>query len=316
MSSKPLPHPLPAPPGHRLPPLLLGLAGLGLAVACWQPLLGWLWRQPPPPVRLLLDVFDLGVYFRASRWVDGSGRLYQEVFSEYPLAANLVMAGVRWLAGRLAKGGQDLFPVFVQVWTSLSLILFLAVAGLTRRLAGRAWWLWLVPAFPFFALYRFDIYPGVCVLGAMALLARERWRAAGLALGLAVAFKGYPLFLLPVVASYAWQRRSARTAVEVVGLALLPILAGNLVVWATAGWQAMLEPYLAQAARTMNGESTVDAASYVLFWLGVADPTIITFREWVAGSRWLGLAGAAVAGLGGLFLGPGSFPGLVRAVLF
>jgi hypothetical protein len=83
-------------------------------------------------------------------------------------------------------------------------------------------------------LTRFDALPVALTAAAVAATLRGRARLAGVALGLAVAAKLYPLLLLPLVAAYLYRRAGRRDAASAVGIA-----AGTLA--------AVVTPFLALA---------------------------------------------------------------------
>jgi len=69
------------------------------------------------------------------------------------------------------------------------------------------------------ALVSFDLIPAALTLGALLLALRRRSAAAGALLGLAVAFKGYPVVLLPLFAAIALKRGRAQGAAGAAGFA-------------------------------------------------------------------------------------------------
>jgi hypothetical protein len=96
----------------------------------------------------------------------------------------------------------------------------LGVVGATPLLLGQL------------ALTRFDALPVALTAASVAALLQGRPRLAGVALGLAVTAKLYPLLLVPLVALYVWRRRDGREVAVTLGLAaatvavvLLPFVA-------------------------------------------------------------------------------------------
>ena len=69
------------------------------------------------------------------------------------------------------------------------------------------------------ALTRFDALPVALTAAGIAALLHGRSRLAGIALGLAITAKLYPLLLVPLVALYVWRKRGRREAWLSVGLA-------------------------------------------------------------------------------------------------
>ena len=99
----------------------------------------------------------------------------------------------------------------------------LSLAALRATVGHAAAALALVGATPLLlgelALTRFDALPVALTAACVAALLHGRPRLAGLALGLAVAAKLYPLLLLPLVAIYVHRRLGRRESVLSVGIA-------------------------------------------------------------------------------------------------
>ena len=99
----------------------------------------------------------------------------------------------------------------------------LSLAALRATVGHAAAALALVGATPLLlgelALTRFDALPVALTAACVAGLLHGRPRLAGLALGLAVAAKLYPLLLLPLVAIYVHRRLGRREAILSVGIA-------------------------------------------------------------------------------------------------
>ena len=154
----------------------------------WQSLLR------PGGIRLFFDGHDLTVYLRSSNWVVGSGRLYQEVFSEYPLLANLVFGLVRGVSEALRSGRNG----FYVVWMAFALMAYITgVYQVHRHAPKENIWIWLALGPLYFSLFRFDIYPALTTLLALCAIRGRRHLEGTIWLGITAAFKGYALFLLP-----------------------------------------------------------------------------------------------------------------------
>jgi hypothetical protein len=239
--------------------VLLAMAGPVALYSCWD-----LVQARPSGVRVALDDYDLDVYYRSARWVVGEGTLYRDVRSEYPLAANLVFAAVRIVAGTVAPFA-DPVEGFYWTWMSVAWIAYVAVLRrVSAELSSLALGLWLNPAVLYFTVNRFDIYPAALTLLWLLAARQNRVPIACGWLGLAIAVKGYPLFLLPVFSAFVWHTAGARRAVLAVGLCLGPFVAANAAALAVAGYHGMSSPYRLHAQRKLDTESTTyDAAAYV-----------------------------------------------------
>jgi uncharacterized membrane protein len=284
---------------------------LWLALAVALPLaigLRWEWFRHWTPLGLwpVFDLHDLRVYFESSRWAVSSGTLYRDVTSEYPLAANLVFGAVRALAAALHPL-PDSFHSFALVWIAFGWVSYLAVLRVLSAHARRpAPLLWLTPTALHFSLLRFDGLTALVTLLAMLALREGRNTRAALWLGLALALKGFALFLLPALAVYLVHRHGLREAVRVTAIALAPFIAGNLAVLAYAGRAGMMSPYAFQAGRSFNGESTWDAIGFVLS----RDP-----RQLFGGVPWLPAAVQVAGALAAAALRPRTFEELANAFL-
>ena len=73
------------------------------------------------------------------------------------------------------------------------------------------------------ALTRFDALPVALTAASVAALLHGRSRLAGIALGLAITAKLYPLLLVPLVGLYVWRRRGRREAWLSLGLAAVTV---------------------------------------------------------------------------------------------
>ena len=92
----------------------------------------------------------------------------------------------------------------------LMILVLLGLMALNDRRFGGAGWLLVLPGFLYFTPCRFDVLPAALVVGAVVAADRRRVALSGLCLGLAVAFKMYPLVLAPILLRYvSWNRRDA-----------------------------------------------------------------------------------------------------------
>lgn len=227
--------------------VLLGLIGLALHSRIFG-------------MRLLFDPHDIRVYFESSRWIFGYGTLYQDVASEYPPLANLVFAIARTVASTI---NRDALP-FEYVWViAAGLVYLYALARVASETSQLAMLAWLAPAPIYFALFRYDIYPAAALLLAMLALRRDDHFEGAFWIGIAIALKGFALFLLPAFFVFVFYRSSLKAAIYGAGLALAPIIVSLFAVLVFAGWQGVAAPFALQSGRGFNGESLYDAINYV-----------------------------------------------------
>jgi hypothetical protein len=226
----------------------------------------------PGFTRLWFDYFDIGVYFQESRWLLGEGRLYVDVFSEYPLAPNLIFGFVRLLsetAGNTTAriSGPEIEPQiwFALIWMSISFFfLVLSLKLLNRSAENRHWLLLLTPACIFFAINRFDIYPAFFIILTFVLLQRGRTQSASLALGVAISLKGFPLFFLPGYLAFLYFTQGFKTSFKNACIAVSPFILTHAAVYMWAGWDGLAMPYRFHLERGMNSESTFRAITFVI----------------------------------------------------
>jgi hypothetical protein len=246
---------------------------------------------------------DMDGYFKSASWIIEGGRLYREVPSEYPLLANIIFAIARYLGNLLHPG----FYGFCIVWMSLAWVVYLsAVNAVITRTTTLAALAWLAPAPIFFTLYRFDIYPAAATLVSLFAIKRTAYLQGVAWLGLAIALKGYALFLLPAYVVFIFYRLGLAAAIKGGALAVSPLIVSLLVTLTFAGWQGMLAPFKFHVGRSLNDESTFDAINYV-FGTSVFSMGIVT--RCIAWCLQIGFAFAAAA------MRPRTFEALVNALL-
>jgi len=245
--------------------LILALAGpLALYVG-----FGWLSTSSVKGVRLFFDSYDPLVYYNASSWVANGGTLYRDVLSEYPPAATLIFAAVRYISETL-RPFPSAFDSFVWAWMSTAWVVYLAIIRTTlNHLPPKMVWLWLNPVVLYFALQRFDIYPAGLTLLALIAASRDRYLTAALWLGLAASVKGYPLFVVPAFVLYVLKlagfSRAIRACVICGGVFVAPIC----VVASYAGWDAATLPFLYHAARGLDPDEKSSTYHVAIEVLGI-----------------------------------------------
>jgi hypothetical protein len=260
--------------------------------------LSLIWRS------LAFDPNDMYVYFDSARWISEGGRLYREVPSEYPLLANIIFATVRYLGNLLHPGILGFYGIWIaSTWFVYLYVLYRIATG-TTMLAALAW---LAPAPIYFALFRFDLFPAAATLMSLFAIRRTRYIEGAVWLGVAVALKGYALFLLPAYCAFMLHQRGLAAAIKVGALALAPMILSLLATLTFAGWEGMVAPFNFHAVRTLNGESTYDAINYLFGAPVVSERSEV---RWLAQSLQVGCALAAVV------MRPQSFDDLGNAFLF
>ena len=183
-------------------------------------------------IRLASDPHDIRIYFDEARWVIEDGRLYREVWSEYPLFANIIFAALRYLGNLLDPGLYGFYGLWVVSAWFVYLFAGYRIAKETTMLAALAW---LAPAPIYFALFRFDLYPAIATLMSLFAIRRTCYIEGAIWLGMPVALKGYALFLLPAYCVFMVYQRGAAAAIKDGALAVAPIILSLLATLLFAG---------------------------------------------------------------------------------
>jgi hypothetical protein len=254
-------------------------------------------------IRLASDSYDIQVYFRSADWVVNGGRLYREVPSEYPLFANVIFATLRYIGNLLHTS----FYGFRILWVISSWVIYVyAVQRIAKETTMLAALVWLAPAPIYFSLFRYDLYPAVATLMFLFAVRRTNYIEGTMWLGMAIALKGYALFLLPAYCVFIVHQRGITAAIKVGALAIVPIIVGLFATLLFSGWEGMVAAFKIQGLRTLNGESTYDAINYLVSTPVISDGADI---RRIGQLLQIGCALAAAA------MRPQSFEELVKACL-
>jgi hypothetical protein len=154
---------------------------------------------------------DTPVYERyGDRVVDHGDVPYRDFSVEYPPAALPVFVLPAAVSGS-SNSYRAAFEVLMLVCGAVAAAVVGFLTTPARALLAALAPLALGPV----VLSRFDLWPAMLSVLALAALVGGRRRAAGATLGVAVAAKLYPAVLLPLVVVYAWRRDGRRAALEV-----------------------------------------------------------------------------------------------------
>ena len=213
------------------------------------------------PIRYLYDSYDIGVYYRSSDWLGDLSRLYVDVPSEYPLAANIIFLGARMLSTLMPKS-VDHVRGFQIVWSSMGLLAYGACLSIVSRLPDRnniRMVTWLTPAVLYYSLFRFDIFVALPIILFMFLVKRNKLLLGSLSLGLAISLKGFAIVLIPALFYFSLSSQGLRVALKCMLIAFAPFFVFNLLIYLNSGYEGLMFAYRFHVDRTFNGESTWDA---------------------------------------------------------
>jgi Glycosyltransferase family 87 len=200
-------------------------------------------RLTIPREGYFFDRWDVFNYFKYSAWTTGAGSLYETIFCEYQPLPNVAWAVVRVVSDAIPMH-PDPFVSFACYWGSVCWWLLLGFAVYVDRHFGLAKaLLLLLPSTVFFVLNRYDLLPALALFAALHLTREGRVRTGALMLGLAIALKGYPLFLAPAFVVHGVRRHGWRMGALVAVLAVAPNVLQHLAVLTWTDLDGMLMPY-------------------------------------------------------------------------
>jgi hypothetical protein len=224
-----------------------------------------------------VEVSDVPHYEVLGALVEAGGVPYRDFRFEYPPGALPALAAPALLT-HSSRGYARAFGAGMVVY-GIALILLTAAclavlaAGTVRTAAALA-----VPAFsPLLLgpllLTRFDLFPTVLAVGALAALLNGRDRLGAVVLGLGIAVKLWPGLLLPLFVAWSWRRRGRRQAQVVLVLAVataaavfaLPVLLAPGPV-ADSLWRQLSRPLQIESVGAAALLALHHAASLPLGW--------------------------------------------------
>jgi uncharacterized membrane protein len=174
-------------------------------VGCWVVLHHWFYARHP--------ITDTPVYQGYGNAIDHGLLPYRDFPVEYPPGALPVFVAPVYLYGYAAYA-----QVFGWLMAALGLGCLLVAAAAGVRLPALAFIAVSPLLIGSMALSRYDFWPTLFVMCALAALLRDRHRWGWLALGAAVVAKGFALAFVPVALVWTLRRRGRREAV--LGVAL------------------------------------------------------------------------------------------------
>src|SRR5262249_43487719 len=122
---------------------------------------------------------------------------------------------------------------------------------------------------------RFDLWPTLLALGALAAIVRERPLVGGALLGLGFAAKLWPAVLLPLAVVHLWRRRGEPAALAVV-LAFVVVAAACFAPFAVLGAHGVRAMFADQLNRPLQVESLGAAVLMAAQHFGMRPLTTVT----------------------------------------
>jgi len=217
------------------------VAAAAVFVGCWVVLHHWFYARHA--------ITDVPVYQGYGNAIDHGLVPYRDFPAEYPPGALPVFVAPVYLYGYtdyaqvfgwlMAAFGVGCLVVVTLAGAGLRAIAFIAVSPL---LVGSM------------ALSRYDFWPTLLVVCALAALVHDRHRLGWLALGAAVAAKGFALAFVPIALVWTLRRRRLRELGLAVGLGAA-VVAAAVLPFAILAPRGLWHAFSGQVSRPLQIES-------------------------------------------------------------
>ena len=186
---------------------LAALLAIAVFLASWTLLHFGFYRNEP--------ISDLRIYEKYGDWMQDGRVPYRDFRPEYP-----PLALPAFVLPALAGGDDQYETVFEGAMAACGVLALVLMAVVLRRLGASGVRSAAALAFAAGAplalgpvvLSRFDLWPALLTVAALALLVAGRDRLAAVMLALSVAAKLYPAVLVPLALAWVWRRRGRRAA--------------------------------------------------------------------------------------------------------
>jgi len=238
------------------------LAASGVFLICWGLVHTWFWGHG--------QIVDWPTYRGYGQAIVDHGQVpYRDFAVEYPPGALPVFV--------VPTPFADYAGAFAWTMAICGVALVGAVAAVRRE---AAWYVALAPVLVgSLILSRFDLWPSLLVVAALAALLADRHRLGWALLGAAVAAKVWPLVVVPI--ALVWSIRRGRAASVLAGVIVVVAAFLPFVVLSPGGvWDSVS----GQASRPLQIESL--AASF-LTTFGHPHAILSTSSVSIAGYHWL-----------------------------
>ncbi len=221
------------------------------------------------------EIVDTPVYETYGNAIEDGAVPYRDIRPEYPPGA-LPAFVLPSLVSDDEESYRDAFE-WLMLICGVAAVVLVAVTlyGLRSSRARMLAALALAAGFPLLlgsvVLTRFDLYPAVFVLGALAALVHGRDRIGFGLLGAAIVVKLYPAVLVPVALGWVWRRRGRREALTCVGIlaAVVALVFVPFLVVAPDGVAHSIGRQLSRPLQIESLGSAIYLAAHHLFGLDV-----------------------------------------------
>ena len=226
-------------------------------------------------IRLLRDDNELAYYFSESYWIDSTVR-GDHLPQDYPPLGVLYFSLPRLIGHDPAAFALG----FVSLNALMYALLFGIMASLLEKEGFSAFRLlfFLLPAFLYFSIWRFDILPAVLSAGALLAAKKKSPAPAFLLLFAAVTVKWYAALFFPAFFIYFVLLGGKEVPIKRLKIALLwtagAAAALVVVMAAFAGFNALSEPILFHLSRDFENGSVGSALLIGLRTLGIDRPVL------------------------------------------
>ncbi len=224
------------------------------------------------------QIIDTPVYQRyGDAIVDYREVPYRDFSLEYPPAALPMFVLPSFAPGSDYRTAFETLVALCGVGIVALVVSALVSVGATaERLYGAAAFVGLAPlALGPVILTRFDVWPALLSVGAVAALVAGRGRLAFGVLAVAVAAKIYPVVLLPIALVYLARRHGGReTAIALAVFA--GVLAVILLPFAVMDWHGLWSSVERQTGRPLQIESLGSAILLAAHRIGIYEPLAVS----------------------------------------
>jgi len=237
------------------------------------------------------NLSDVPVYVHYADLMRGGAFPYRDFPFEYPPAALPVMLVPSYMSWSYATS----FAVLMGVCGAGCIALVASALREVEAGAVRTWAaLLLIGASPLIlgSLFdtRYDLWPTLLAVGALAALIRERPFVTGTLLALGFAAKLWPAALLPIAVAYLWRRRGSDSALAALATFVI-VAAACFVPFAVVAPNGLHHMFADQLGRPLQVESLGAAVLMALQHLGMrAVSTIDSHGGQALSGRGAGLA--------------------------